>query len=99
MVATKLKPLSEDEKMILGALSSDLKRVAMSLYRNSPSVAKRFLQEALSRKSETQNLSLPPYLQKIMQEIERSLRDTNNPRIAEACLMYSTLIQNYVLSL
>lgn len=88
-----------DEKIILGALSSDLKRVAMSLYRNSPSVARRFLREALSRKSETKNLFLPPYLQKIIREMENSLADISSPRVAEDCLMYSTLIQNYVLSL
>lgn len=88
-----------DEKIILGALASDLKRVAMNFYRNSPSVAKRFLREALSRKSETKNLSLPPYLQKIIREIEDNLTDLGNPRVAEDCLMYSTLIQNYVLSL
>lgn len=88
-----------DEKIILGALSSDLKRVAMSLYRNSPSVAKRFFQEALSRKGETENLPLPSYLQKIIKEMENGLADISNPRVAEDCLMYSTLIQNYVLSL
>lgn len=85
-----------DEKIILGALSSDLKRVAMSLYRNSPSVAQRFFQEALERKNEIKNFAIPSYLQKMLEKMVTNLTDTHNPRAAEDALMYSTLIQNYV---
>ena len=80
-----------DEKIILGALSSDLKRVAMSLYRNSQVVADRFLEEAIKRKKEIKKNSLPPYLSFLLNKIKKKM-------VAEDALMYSTLIQNYVLS-
>ena len=84
-------------KIVLSALALDLKRVSLGLYRGSSSMADRFMQEALKRKNELDINSLKPYMQKLITEMEDSLKGTDNQKKAEDCLMYSTLFQNAAL--
>lgn len=86
-----------NNNIILGSLASDLKRVSMSLQRKSFSTADRFTQEALKRKKEVNAEEIEPYLRKILKHVEISLNSERQERTAEDLLMYSTLIQNYVL--
>lgn len=85
-----------DEKIILSSLAMDLKRAAIGYYRGSDIMAKRFLDEALKRKGEYKSKKIKPYILKILNEIEE-LDGKPKDDIAERALMYSTLIQNFVL--
>lgn len=78
-----------DNKIILGSLSSDLKRVGLGLYRNSHPMANRFLEEALKRKNEINKNDLPQYMIVLLAKIKKEISP-------DEALMYSTLIQNYV---
>ena len=79
-------------------MASDLKRVALGLERQSLAMAERFFQEALKRKDEINLSHLPDYLDKIIRKISvinlRNLSE-DSERVAEDCLMYSTLLQNF----
>ncbi|HJX50761.1 hypothetical protein A2Y99_05310 [Candidatus Gottesmanbacteria bacterium RBG_13_37_7] len=85
-----------NDKLILGSLALDLKRAALGFYRGSYVMAERFLHEAITRKKEYKNINLQPYIVKILNQIEE-LKVQPKEEIAEQALMYSTLIQNYVL--
>ncbi len=76
-------------KIILESLASDLKRVALGLHRGSSAMAQRFLEEAILRKSEVKMSSVAPYIRILLSKISREIDK-------EDALMYSTLIQNYV---
>ena len=82
-------------KIILESLASDLKRVALGLGRGSQIMADRFSNEALKRKSEVEIQNIKPYLKKVLNQMERSMKNKNGDKKAEDALMYSTLIQNY----
>lgn len=86
-----------DKKIILGSLAMDLKRAAMGFYRGSDVMAQRFLGEAIKRKNEYKKSDLKPYILKIMTNIE-SLKNEPKNKAAEKALMYSILIQNYILN-
>lgn len=86
-----------DNKQILGALAMDLKRVALSIHRNSFGTADKFLTEAMKRKNEININELLPYMRRLVEELDK-LPTVNNDRRAEDALMYSTRIQNYVLN-
>ena len=75
-------------KFILESLASDLKRVALGLYRGSDAMAKRFLQEARERKKEVKLDQVAPYIKKLLNNLD-------NEMDADEALMFSTLIQNY----
>lgn len=81
----------------LSALALDLKRVSQGLQRGSASMADRFIQEVLKRKSELDTKNLKPYMQKLIKRMEDSLKGNDNQKKAEDCLMYSTLFENAVL--
>ena len=84
-----------DQQRVIEAMASDLKRVALGFHRHSYKMAAQFFQEALQRKNEIVLSHLPNYVASILQKIE-CIRLENNPdRIAEDCLMYSTLLQNF----
>jgi hypothetical protein len=85
-----------NNKILLSALAMDLKRVALGLHRRSYTMAERFLQEAIKRKNEIKKDELLPYMQTIMDRVEK-LKSQDNVQNAEDILMYSTRIQNYVL--
>jgi len=78
-----------DNKLVLGSLASDLKRVSMSLHRGSLATASKFATEALNRRRELDTSSLDPYIQKLLDNLESTVKDP------EDALMYSTLFQNY----
>jgi hypothetical protein len=77
-----------NNKFILESLASDLKRVSLGFYRGSDSMARRFLVEALKRKSEVDIKLTAPYINKILSKLDEKID-------AENALMFSTLIQNY----
>ena len=85
-----------NNKVILSALASDLKRISMGLQRKSFKMADRFSEEALKRKMEVSSIGLHTYMQKVLASMELSLKSQNMEEKAEDVLMYSTLIHNYV---
>lgn len=96
MIITKSSPFTihkkEDTREILGALASDLKRVALAYQRGSYKTAEIFLNEALKRKGELNKKNLKPHLVKFLSRIE-DLKNRKE-RSAEDALMYSTIFQN-----
>lgn len=85
-----------NQKVIIESMAMDLKRVALGLHRGSENMAKRFKEEALKRANELENEVLNDYLKNLVSKIKKTLNATNE-RIAEDALMYSTLLQNFVL--
>jgi hypothetical protein len=85
-----------NNKQILGALSMDLKRVALGLHRKSYSMANRFFEEAMKCKEEIDISELQPYMRKIIDSVGL-LSNLSVERRAEDAFMYSIRIQNYVL--
>ncbi len=84
-------------KIILASLASDLKRVTLGLQRNSSAMVDRFSAEALRRKSEINLNELEPYMLTLLEKLDKTLSTNNQGNKAEDALLYSTLIQNYVL--
>ena len=84
-----------NNKVVLAALASDLKRVSLGLQRKSFKMADRFCEEALKRKTEVSTGQLHAYIRKVLNSMELSLKSKDMERKAEDVLMYSTLIQNY----
>lgn len=80
-----------NQLLLLQAIASDLKRVALSLHRGSPIAASRFTQEIINRKTELEISVFEPYIQKIIGRLEQTAADP------ETALMHSTLLQNYAL--
>lgn len=80
-------------KQILGALSLDLKRVALGYFRGSTPMANRFFEEALKRKSELDQTRMKPYLLKFLNQLE-NLKKEQVQKAAEDALLYSTIFQN-----
>jgi hypothetical protein len=72
----------------LESLASDLKRVALGIHRGSNQMAERFLEEALKRKSELKQNEIPPYIQNLLNHLDKKIS-------SDYALMCSTLIQNY----
>lgn len=103
MIITKKEPFTKeeienmDEKVILGSLALDLKRAAMGFNRRSNTMAERFLHEALKRKNEVIKKDASSYISHLLEKMEQSLKNNEIDRKGEDALMYSTLIQNYVL--
>jgi hypothetical protein len=73
---------------IIGALSMDLKRVALAKHNNSKNTADRFWQEVMKRKSTILSLKLPDYLKNLYEKLEKNTDKDN-------LLMYSIILQNY----
>ncbi|MBI3984439.1 MAG: hypothetical protein HY344_00645 [Candidatus Levybacteria bacterium] len=80
-------------KAILGALSMDLKRVALGYHRGSNLMAERFFEEALKRRDEIDLTDLKPYLLKCLKKIE-NIKNQQNDKAADDALLYSTIFQN-----
>lgn len=83
-----------NNKIILKSLAMDLKRVALGYYRGSELMAKRFAEEAKTRKEELQNADLKPYIINLLLRMDDVLKQKDHKKLAEDCLMYSTLFQN-----
>lgn len=86
-----------DNFMALSSLVMDLKRTAIGLHRRSFGMSKRFSQEILKRKSEVNLNTVSPYIQKILNRLDWVVTHNNHDKQAEDMLMYSILIQNYLL--
>ena len=86
-----------NNKIILESLASDLKRVALGLGRGSNQMAERFYKETLKRKNEVDKKHIPKYIRDILNNLQSTFKNTNQLKKAEDMLMYSTLVQNYVL--
>lgn len=84
-----------NNKIIIESLSLDLKRVALGLSRGSFTMANRFAEEAIKRKSEIDMSSIKPYLKTLLEKMEQSLQQEDKQKTAEDSLMFSTLFQNY----
>ena len=64
--------------------------MALGLHNDSLKVADRFLEEALKRRTEVNPARVDLYIQNILKGLDRLSS-------AEDALMYSTLLQNFVL--
>ncbi|MDO8618801.1 MAG: hypothetical protein Q7R49_02525 [Candidatus Daviesbacteria bacterium] len=80
-------------KVILGSMAMDLKRVALGYWRGSKT-ADIFLREAQMRKSEIKSGSVKPYIENILSKIDYLGELKDKKEAAENALMYSTIIQN-----
>ena len=82
-----------NNKQTLGALSMDLKRVALGYFRGSTPTVETFFREALKRRDEIDLKNLKPYLIKLLNNME-SLKKEEREKAAEDALFYSTIFQN-----
>lgn len=83
-----------NNKVILGSMAMDLKRVALGYWQGSFKTADIFLEEALKRKSEIKKGSVKPYIENILSKIDYLNKLKDKKKAAEDALMYSTIIQN-----
>lgn len=86
-----------NNKAAISSLAMDLKRIALASHRGTSKTAQRFIMETKRWKAEIDPTLLPPYVKKILQDVDESLHNHDTTRIAEDALMYSTLLQNYAL--
>jgi len=104
VIITKSEPFTkeeiekrkQDQKIIIGSLAMDLKRVAMGLQRGSFKMADRFKEEALKRGLELENQKPKGYLKALLNKTKQKLSNLDQDS-AEDVLMYSTLFQNFAL--
>lgn len=84
------------DKIVLQSLASDLKRIALSIQRDSQKSAERFQKEALKWLRESKNGSAQnsKSIKNILNKVEKCLNQNNDLKKAEDLLMYCTLIQN-----
>lgn len=85
-----------NNKIILGSLAMDLKRVALGYHRGSPKMAERFIQEVKRWQKSLDTATLPHYIYRILGDFNDLIIQGDQEQIADRALMYSTLIQNYV---
>ena len=88
----------DKNKIALGSLAMDLKRVALGYYRNSTKVAEIFMEEALKRKKEVDVTSVKPYVKDLLSKLEDIKNEKDKQKVAEDALMYSILFQNAAFS-
>lgn len=81
----------------LSSISMDLERVAMGYHRGSVAMANRFLEEALTRRSEVNKNQVKPYIKKLMDALDGIKEEKDIQKKAEDALMYSILFQNSAL--
>ena len=84
-------------RIALLSLASDLKRITQSIQRNSHANAQRFTSEAEKWLIKAQKNSSPSTL-KLLKNIDTTLKEKNDLKKAESCLMYSVLLQNRAIS-
>ena len=88
----------DKNKIALGSLAMDLKRVALGYYRNSTKVAEIFMEEALKRQKEVDVTSVKPYVKDLLSKLEDIKNEKDKQKVAEDALMYSILFQNAALA-
>ena len=86
-----------DANISLGALSMDLKRVALASYNHSDKVAGRFITESLEKKKNIDMTILRPHIQRLLTNLDAVLSQKDTSKLAEDALLYSTLLQNAAL--
>ena len=82
------------EKILLQSLASDLKRITLSIQRDSSASAERFSNEAKRWLGESAQQIEDQPTKHLLQRIDRVLAEENNLKKAEDCLMYSMILQN-----
>ncbi len=82
------------DKLLLQSLSSDLKRITLSIQRNSLDSASRFNKEAKSWLKQSLEKSNDSSVRKILEKVSIVLDQKDDIKKAEDCLMYSVLLQN-----
>lgn len=87
-----------DNLIALSSMAMDLKRVALGLHNKSFALASRFSEEVKKRNSEIHRDAVAPYMDTILTKVDALLSESKIDRKAEDALMYSTLIQNYVIT-
>lgn len=85
--------MTTDQKIIIGSLALDLKRIALGLYRDSRYTANTFKKQAINRMDELEQYESDAYTQQLVNQTKKSLSILEKNR-AEDLLMYSTLFQN-----
>lgn len=86
-----------ETNLLIGSLSNDLFRIATFKQRGADTLAIRFLNEAKRWAEPLSKSPLKPYIQKIVNTV-CSIKDEDlTLDLAEDCLMYGVLLQNYVL--
>ena len=88
--------MTDKNKLAIGAMAMDLKRVTMCYYNGSDKTAQRFCEEALKRCDEIDQSKLVPYLKRFINKLPKLLNKKDNLRVAEDALMLSTIFQNYI---
>ena len=81
-------------QIALSSLAMDLKRVAVGYHRGSITMASRFLDEALKRKSDVDSTTVKPYVKKLLNKVELLKTEKDLEKLAEDALMYSALFKN-----
>ncbi|MEK7595355.1 MAG: hypothetical protein AAB443_02045 [Patescibacteria group bacterium] len=81
-------------KLTLSSISMDLLRVAIGINRKSFKMAEIFKLEAIAGAKTIQKKEVPPYIFKILTNLEKTLANDNSMDVAEDSLMYSTLFRN-----
>ncbi len=87
------------DKQVLQALSSDLKRVCLSIQKGSNTTAETFSNEAMGWLNEAEKTIKNPNTQDLIKKAKVTLTEKNDLAKAEECLMYSVLFQNRSFSL
>ncbi|MEK7499957.1 MAG: hypothetical protein AAB649_05125, partial [Patescibacteria group bacterium] len=77
-----------DNKTILLALASDLKRVTLGIERGATDMAMRFGEEALQRKQEIDRSMVARYIGDLLDSIDQVLSQKDLQKKAEDALMY-----------
>ena len=88
-----------DNKQLIGALAMDLKRVSLGMQRSSDQMVEVFAKEALKRCKEINEVEVKPYIAEVLTKTKKLLENQRSKDNAEDLLMYSTLMQNYLLHL
>ena len=86
-----------DNKVALSSMAMDLKRAALGWHRNSNMVAERFFLEAIKRRNEVDDSQVSQHIKDIFKKVENFVHISDTSEKAENALMFSTLIQNFVL--
>lgn len=86
-----------DTQLLVGSLSNDLFRVASLTQRGSIKAAARFVLEAKRWAVPLQNSQAKGYIIRIAEDVNRLQPDELTIELAEKCLMYGILLQNYAL--
>lgn len=85
--------MTNSQRIILGSLAMDLKRVALGLHKHSLLTAATFQKEAMQRVHELESNDVDPYTKQLITQTKITLIKLEQDR-AEDFLMYSTLFQN-----